>query len=48
MAAFEGKNVARAFDPMLRNDKNTPLPVLQGPVITVPDDPVWLVCDKKY
>ncbi len=33
---FEGKNVARAFDLMLHNDKNTPpFPVLQGPVVAV-------------
>ena len=33
---FEGKGVARAFDPMLHNDKNTPpFPVLQGPVISI-------------
>ena len=31
---FEGKNVTRAFDLMLHNDKNTPpFPVLQGPVV---------------
>lgn len=31
---FEGKNVARAFDLMLHNDKNTPpFPLLQGPVV---------------
>lgn len=31
---FEGKNVARAFDLMLHNQKNTPpFPLLQGPVI---------------
>jgi uncharacterized protein DUF4150 len=36
---FEGKNVARAFDLMLHNDKNTPpSPVLQGPVIAMGDD----------
>ncbi len=36
---FEGKNVARAFDLMLHNDKNTPpMPVLQGPIITMGDD----------
>lgn len=30
---FEGKNVARAFDLMLHNNKNTPpFPLLQGPV----------------
>src|SRR5262245_12062699 len=29
---FEGKGVARAMDPMLHNDKNTPpFPVMQGP-----------------
>src|SRR5687767_14401524 len=46
---FEGKNVPRAFDLMLHNDKNTPpFPVLQGPVITVPssDSPKCIVCDK--
>jgi hypothetical protein len=33
---FEGKNVARAFDLMLHNDKNTPpFPVLQPPVIAI-------------
>jgi len=37
---FEGKNVARAFDMMLHNDKNTPpFPVLQGPVIVPPAPP---------
>jgi hypothetical protein len=37
---FEGKNVARAFDIMLHNDKNTPpFPVLQGPVVVVVMDP---------
>lgn len=34
---FEGKNVTRAFDMMLHNQKNTPpFPVLQGPVIVPP------------
>lgn len=33
----EGKNVPRAMDLMLHNDKNTPpVPLLQGPVIAVP------------
>ncbi|RKH11643.1 DUF4150 domain-containing protein [Corallococcus sp. CA053C] len=33
---FEGKNVARAFDLMLHNDKNTPpFPVMQGPIIAM-------------
>jgi len=32
----QGKNVARAFDIMLHNDKNTPpMPVLQAPVIAI-------------
>ena len=32
----EGKNVARALDPMLHNNKNTPpSPVVQGPIIVV-------------
>jgi hypothetical protein len=32
----EGKNVARALDPMLHNDKNTPpFPLVQGPVIAI-------------
>lgn len=34
---FEGKNVTRAFDIMLHNDKNTPpFPVLQAPIINIP------------
>ncbi len=48
---FEGKNVPRAFDIMLHNDKNTPpFPVLQGPVIAMPgtDTPVCLVCDEEF
>jgi hypothetical protein len=33
---IEGKNVPRAFDLMLHNDKNTPpSPVMQGPVIAI-------------
>ncbi len=36
---FEGKNVMRAFDLMLHNDKNTPpMPVLQGPVVALPSN----------
>ncbi|MFY2558739.1 DUF4150 domain-containing protein [Corallococcus terminator] len=35
----EGKNVARAFDLMLHNDKNTPpFPVIQPPVVAVEED----------
>src|SRR5690606_16065617 len=34
---FEGKNVPRAFDLMLHNDKNTtPFPVIQIPIISIP------------
>ena len=46
---FEGKNVPRAFDLMLHNDKNTPpFPVLQGPVIAMDgDEPECLICEKK-
>ena len=33
---FEGKNVCRALDTMLHNDKNTPpFPLVQGPVVAV-------------
>ena len=36
---MEGKNVARALDLMLHNDRNTPpVPVIQKPVIAFPDD----------
>ncbi|OJT17321.1 hypothetical protein BO221_45180 [Archangium sp. Cb G35] len=46
---FEGKNVARAFDLMLHNDKNTPpFPVMQGPVVALGksnDKPQCLVCE---
>ena len=48
---FEGKGVARALDPMLHNDKNTPpLPLVQPPAVAVPSDekPVCFVCDKEY
>ena len=45
----EGKNVARAFDIMLHNDKNTPpFPVLQPPVVAIgmPPKPECLFCGK--
>ncbi|PAP75733.1 DUF4150 domain-containing protein [Rubrivirga marina] len=45
----EGKNVARAFDIMLHNDKNTPpFPVLQPPVVAIgmPPRPECLFCGK--
>ncbi|PTL75046.1 DUF4150 domain-containing protein [Vitiosangium sp. GDMCC 1.1324] len=42
---FEGKNVARAFDLMLHNDKNTPpFPVMQGPVIAMGDGQGKIKC----
>lgn len=47
----EGKNVARAFDLMLHNDKNTPpFPVLQPPVVAIgiPSPPECLVCGKPF
>jgi hypothetical protein len=47
---IEGKNVPRAFDLMLHNDKNTPpSPVIQPPVIVVmPEEkPKCLICDKE-
>jgi hypothetical protein len=47
---FEGKNVTRAFDLMLHNDKNTPpFPVLQPPipVIILDEKPKCLICDKN-
>lgn len=45
---FEGKNVARAMDPMLHNDKNTaPFPVIQGPVIGMAQDKeACYICGK--
>ena len=48
---IEGKNVARALDLMLHNNKNTPpSPVIQEPVIVViPDEkPVCLLCKKEF
>jgi Domain of unknown function (DUF4150) len=48
---FEGKNVARAMDLMLHNDKNTPpFPVMQGPVVAMGGNegkPKCLVCDHE-
>ncbi|MEJ8849312.1 DUF4150 domain-containing protein [Variovorax rhizosphaerae] len=36
---FDGKNVARAMDLMLHNDKNTPpFPVIQGPAMAMGGD----------
>ena len=44
----EGKNVARALDLMLHNDKNTPpFPILQGPVIAMPPPiPKCIMCGE--
>jgi len=45
---FEGKNVPRAFDLMLHNDKNTPpFPLLQPPIVALAlDRSVCFVCDQ--
>jgi hypothetical protein len=48
---FEGKNVCRAFDLMLHNDKNTPpFPLLQGPVIPIPVEEKCncLICGDSF
>lgn len=47
---IEGKNVPRAFDPMLHNDKNTPpSPLLQGPAMAMSQaKDVCYVCDKAF
>ena len=47
----EGKNVARAFDLMLHNDKNTPpFPLIQPPIISILGDekPVCIMCDEPF
>jgi hypothetical protein len=45
---FEGKNVARAMDLMLHNDKNTPpFPVVQGPVTAMgKEKEECYICEK--
>jgi hypothetical protein len=46
----EGSGVARAMDPMLHNDKNTPpFPVIQGPVIAMGsgEKPVCRICGEE-
>ena len=48
---IEGKNVPRALDPMLHNNKNTPpVPLIQGPVIARPgnDKPKCPCCGEEY
>ncbi len=46
----EGKNVPRALDLMLHNDKNTPpFPLLQPPVIALADQkPVCAICGEEF
>ncbi len=46
----EGKNVARAMDPMLHNDKNTPpFPVIQPPIVAMADQkPECVLCGKAF
>jgi hypothetical protein len=46
----EGKNVARALDMMLHNDKNTPpFPLLQGPIMDMPSTvkPTCQICGES-
>ena len=47
---FEGKNVVRAFDIMLHNNKNTPpFPLLQGPVVSVANaKDECFICNKPF
>jgi hypothetical protein len=48
---FDGKNVPRALDLMLHNDKNTPpFPLIQGPAIPMPSNakPVCLICEESF
>jgi hypothetical protein len=49
---IDGKNVPRALDMMLHNDKNTPpVPLIQGPVIAMGESdeaPVCVICDKNF
>jgi hypothetical protein len=47
----EGKNVARALDLMLHNDKNTPpFPLVQAPIIVAPSKEklVCIFCEKEF
>ena len=47
---FEGKNVPRALDLMLHNDKNTPpFPLMQGPVVGMASvKSVCFLCDEDF
>lgn len=47
----EGKNVARALDLMLHNNKNTPpFPLVQPPVIVPPSEmkPLCSICNEEF
>ncbi len=47
----EGKNVCRALDLMLHNDKNTPpFPLIQAPLpaVLIEEDPVCFICGEKF
>lgn len=47
----EGKNVPRAFDLMLHNEKNTPpFPVIQPPIIAIPGDLTaeCIICGEQF
>ncbi len=48
---FDGKNVERAMDLMLHNNKNTPpFPVIQGPAVALPSNakPICYICNEPY
>lgn len=50
---IEGKGTARAMDPVLHNDKNTPpAPLVQGPVVVVePAEKgrkICVICDHEF
>ena len=47
---FEGKNVPRALDLMLHNDKNTPpFPLVQGPVVGMASaKKVCFICNEEF
>ena len=48
---FEGKNVARAMDLMLHNDKNTPpFPVIQPPLPAMPGSATstCIICNEEF
>lgn len=47
---IEGKNVPRALDLMLHNDKNTPpFPLVQGPAVAVAQSKrICFICDKEF